>query len=98
MLNKSYSKTGRVCRVTFEHRPETDAGAVALVGEFNGWNPKATPMKRRKDGRYSVTISMNSGKDYRFRYLLNGERWENDSEADAYAPNDFGTDDCVVNV
>jgi hypothetical protein len=29
---------------------------------------------------------------------LDGERWENDREADGYAPNDFGTDDSIVEV
>jgi hypothetical protein len=34
----------------------------------------------------------------RFRYLLDGERWENDWTADAYVPNSFGSDDSVVEV
>jgi len=35
---------------------------------------------------------------YRFRYLLDGEVWENDDSADEYIPNEFGTEDSVVEV
>ncbi len=55
-------------------------------------------MKRRKDGSFTLTISLKPGRQYRFRYLLDGERWENDRAADAYAPNPFGSDDSVVEV
>ena len=41
---------------------------------------------------------LEAGKSYRFRYLLDGERWENDWDADAYKPNEFGTDDSILEV
>ena len=58
MLKKSYSKTKRSCRVTFDLPQETKAENVALCGEFNNWNPSANPMKLRRDGRFSTTISL----------------------------------------
>ena len=33
---------------------------------------------------------------YEFRYLLDGEVWYNDTAAAAYAPNEFGTHNSVV--
>ncbi len=96
MLKKSYNKQRKTCRVTFSVPPEVDAEHVHLCGEFNDWNETSHPMARRKDGRFSTTISLKAGRSYRFRYLLDGERWENDWEADAYVPNDFGTEDSVV--
>lgn len=98
MLKKAYTKTGRVCRVTFGLSPEIDAKTVNLCGEFNDWDQKSHPMKRRKDGSYSLTVSLEPGRKYRFRYLLDGERWENDWSADAYVPNPMGSDDSVVDV
>ena len=98
MLRKTYSKAGRACRVTFELPGEVNAQTVSLCGEFNEWSASAHPMMCRKDGRFSTTISLQAGETYRFRYLLDGERWENDWEADAYAPNEFGTEDSIVNV
>lgn len=98
MLKKSYSKTGRSCRVTFALPQEAVATTAALCGEFNQWSPTANLMKPRKDGRFSTTVQLETGRSYRFRYLLDGDRWENDWEADAYVPNDFGTEDSLVEV
>ncbi|HET6447354.1 MAG TPA: isoamylase early set domain-containing protein [candidate division Zixibacteria bacterium] len=97
MLKKNYSKTGSVCRVTFK-MPAADADSVSLCGDFNAWNEEADPMKKLKDGSYSATVTLDAGRSYRFRYMLDGERWENDWEADEYWPNDFGSDDSVVKV
>jgi hypothetical protein len=53
-------------------------------------------MSVRRDGRFSTTISLEAGQTYRFRYLLDGDRWENDWEADGYAPNAFGSEDSLI--
>jgi hypothetical protein len=50
----------------------------------------------RKDGRFSTTISLEAGRAYRFRYLIDGHRWENDWAADGYLPNSFGTEDSLL--
>ena len=97
-MKKTYSKTGSSCRVTFELPREVDAKSVVLCGEFNEWDPEKHPLKRRKDGSFSVTVSLKPGKVYRYRYLLDGKRWENDWAADRYIPNEFGTQDSVVAV
>ncbi len=98
MIKKNYSKTGRSCRVTFELPPEVDAQMACLCGEFNEWDERSHPMKRRKDGSFTLTVSLTPGRQYRFRYLLDGERWENDWAADAYLPNPFGSEDSIVEV
>ncbi len=96
MPKKQYLKKKPLCKVTFELPKEVNATTAALCGEFNLWDPRAHPMKRRKDGSFSLTLNLETGKRYRFRYLLDGERWENDWAADAYVPNPFGTEDSVV--
>jgi len=98
MLKKSYSKTGRVCRVTFKLSSEVGAEKAAVCGDFNEWDEKAHPMKQLKDGGFSVTVSLEAGNSYRFRYLVDDEKWENDWAADEYRSNDFGSEDSVVNV
>ncbi|NHZ72616.1 MAG: glycoside hydrolase [Aquificales bacterium] len=98
MLKKSYSKTGKVCRVTFKLPAEVGAETAVLCGDFNAWRVEDHPMKKLKDGSFSATVSLNPGKAYRFRYFLDGERWENDWEADEYLPNSHGEDDSVVAV
>ena len=97
-MKKSYTKTGQSCRVTFELPAEVDARKVSLCGEFNNWNPEKHQLKRRKDGSYSITISLEPGNSYRYRYLINDNRWENDWAADSYTSNEFGTEDSVITV
>lgn len=98
MLIKNYSKTGRYCRITFKVPADVDAQQATLCGEFNNWDRTTNPMKRLKDGGFSATISVPSGQSYRFRYLLDDQRWENEWEADAYVPNEYGSEDSLVNV
>ncbi|MBW1765230.1 MAG: isoamylase early set domain-containing protein [Deltaproteobacteria bacterium] len=98
MLKKNYSKTGNFCRTTFKLPPETHAKTAELCGDFNNWQPNGKFMKRLKNGGFSVTVSLSANRAYRFRYLLDGERWDNDWEADAYIPNEFGSEDSVVKV
>ncbi len=96
MLKKTKSKRGNKYRVTFTVPAEVGADDVHLCGEFNDWDESSHPLKRRKDGRFSTTLSLDSGRSYRFRYLINGEHWENDEAADAYLPNPFGGQDSIL--
>jgi 1,4-alpha-glucan branching enzyme len=102
MLKKQYIKSKNVTRITFElAKSELPAESAAvedvhLVGEFNDWEATATPMKRNKKGIYRATLELEPERPYQFRYLVNGERWCNDRAADTYAPNPYGSDNCVV--
>ena len=98
MLKKTFKKDGKTCSVTFTVPATVGAQEVHLCGDFNDWSETSHPLKRRKDGRFSSTLSLEAGQSYRFRYLLDGERWENDEAADAYTPNPFGGDDSIVKV
>ena len=55
-------------------------------------------MKALKDGSFTVQLDLESGKDYQFRYLLDGKVWVNDTEADSYVPSEYGEPNCVVAV
>jgi hypothetical protein len=101
MLKKRYIKSRKVCKVTFElpqaEMPEgVDAESVHLVGEFNEWDHTATPMKRAREAAFRVTLELEPGRTYQFRYLVNGEHWCNDWHADGYVLGGFGTDNCAV--
>lgn len=95
-MKKTYLKTGHSCRVTFQFPKDVSAEKVALCGEFNDWNSEKNLLKKRKDGYFSTTISLTPGNSYRYRYLVDDQRWENDWDADEYVPNKFGTEDSVV--
>lgn len=96
-MTKAFLKTKKgACKVTFELPAGTEAQSAVVVGEFNSWDPKATPMKRKRDGSFSTSVTLDAGREYRFRYWLDGQRWENDPQPDRLAPNVFGTYDSVV--
>jgi len=97
-FKKQYLKSGGECRVTFRLPKDAapEAHTVSLVGDFNNWDNGATPMKKLKAGDFTVTVKLDAGHDYRFRYLIDGERWENDWHADRYEPNAFYCDDSIV--
>jgi len=93
---KSIDRCG-TASVTFTLTAAVRATHVAICGEWNGWSPDRDVMNRVGDG-FSLTIALQPGRAYRFRYLLDGHRWENDWDADAYLPNGFGEDDSVVDL
>ena len=100
MLTKEFLKTK--CKVTFELPVSLTDGAetVYLVGEFNNWDERATPMEKksgRKGTRFTITLGLDLNKDYQYRYLVNGTKWENDWHADKYVSNPFTGDNSVVN-
>jgi len=98
MLKKQYTKDKRTCKVTFTLSDEVDASNAVLHGDFTKWEKDPVKMKRYKDGNFKASVTLKTGKKYRFRYLLDGERWENDWQADAYVPNEFGSEDSIVEV
>lgn len=99
-IKKSYLKSKPQANVTFELPKEAADGAekVTLVGDFNGWDEAATELKKLKSGVFKATVKLETGKDYEFRYLIDGNKWENDWAADSYVPNAFFEDNSVVTV
>lgn len=99
-MKKRYIKKGQSCKVTFTLPKEAVNGAktVNIVGDFNNWDKNATPLKKLRTGIFSTTLELTCGRSYRFKYLINDSRWENDWHADNYTPNPYGGDDSVVSL
>jgi len=97
-LKKKFSDAR--CRVTFTLPKEATLGAsdVKLVGEFNEWNTKNAIKMKPVKSNFEAIVDLPSGRDYQFRYLINGCVWENDWNADNYVSTPFGVDNSVVYV
>ena len=91
------SGTNGTVLITFRVPRAADAERISVVGEFNDWSTVANPMEPGEDG-FVAEVSLLVGRVYRFRYLLDGERWENDWAADAYVANEYGGDDSVIDL
>jgi len=98
-LKKQYLKSKPVCKVTFLMEKDAAAGAskVELLGEFNNWNTaEPVSMKKLKDGSFKVVIDLPTENEYQFKYLLDGEKWVNDSNADKYVNNGIDSEENSV--
>jgi len=65
-----------------------DVSTVVLVGDFNDWDPDATPMERTGRGVWSVVVPLAPGA-VRYSFLLDGHEWRADPGA-ATVASDFG--------
>lgn len=100
MIKKQYVKSRKVAKLTFKVAAKELPEGVAVktlhvVGDFNGWNRAANPMKKSK-GVYATTIEVEPGTVVHFRYLANDLIWFNDWEAEEYLLGDEGEDNSVV--
>ena len=97
-LKKQILMSKPVCRVTFRFPKGVadHAGSVALVGDFNDWDPTACQMTRTKTGEYTALLDLEKGKTYEFRYVVDGKDWYNDPGADSYVANGFGEENSIV--
>ncbi len=97
-IKKDYLKNKNICKVTFKlpSIAAPDAKVVTIVGEFNNWNNQAHPMKKLKNGDYTITLELEPGREYQYRYFIDNCKWENDHHADRYVKSPYGDSDNSV--
>jgi 1,4-alpha-glucan branching enzyme len=91
-IKKKYLKSGPTCKVTFNLPKEAvpEARSITIVGDFNNWSETDTPLKKLKNGTFTVTIDLQRDREYQYRYLVDSTKWENDWNADKYVPTPYG--------
>lgn len=95
MLSKRYFKTIDEVEVTFEiGRP--DADKVEWVAETMDWSPIEMKRANRGKGPWRLKVRLPKDRPVQFRYRFDETVWDNDEAADAYWPNDMGSDNSVV--
>jgi 1,4-alpha-glucan branching enzyme len=63
---------------------------VALVGDFNDWARKGTPMTDPdENGVWTVSVPLQPGR-YQYKFLVDGKTWVVEPDAPAYHPDGFG--------
>jgi Carbohydrate-binding module 48 (Isoamylase N-terminal domain) len=76
----------------------TTARRVSVVGDFNNWNPNATPMTRSSDGGlWSVILRIVPGRHV-YGYMVNDSIFTLDPRKPKARDADFGTDASVLMV
>jgi hypothetical protein len=82
--------------VEFVLRTSADS-TVALVGDFNDWDPRATPLRPTADSLWSVVVPLRPGR-YHYTFVVDGTRWRRDPAAPRALEDDFGTPTSVITV
>jgi 1,4-alpha-glucan branching enzyme len=97
MITKKKTQKSDAVKVSFRLPAETAEKSVAVVGDFNNWDKNKGRMRLdKKSGYWSKTITLDRGSEVQFRYLIDGDQWRNDEDADRYLVNDFGTENAVL--
>lgn len=73
------------------------ANVVTVAGDFNEWNPTARPLKRDAGGLWAVRIRLAPG-SYQYKFVVNGERWEEDPLNLHRVMNEHGTHNSIRKV
>ena len=72
------------------------AKQLALVGDFNSWDSRATPMTRdTATGAWEVSITLPEGR-YLYAFVADGKQWLPDPEAPLASPDDFARQNSVL--
>ena len=89
-------------KVTFTLSSDVVAEATAglLLGDFNNWDYRnGINLKKQKDGSMKASTTLEGGRTYQYRYLLNDGRWVNDQNAENFVPVEgLYVENCVIAV
>lgn len=82
-------------RITFSIPASMWADTVHLAGDFNNWDPATTPLHRDEEA-WRITLMLERGHAYAYRYLIDRRDWMPDWNADAYVVGFDGSSRSVV--
>lgn len=88
------TSTPTVTRLTHFALLAPDARSVTLVGDFNNWDPTATPL-RRVDGTWHVDIPLAAGR-HAYAFVVDGGEWVPDPAAPREQDSDFGRSNSLL--
>jgi anti-sigma factor RsiW len=72
------------------------AASVAIVGDFNGWNPQRTRLVRSShEGLWRARLKLSPGV-YQYSFVLDGSTWVSDPLAKKMLADGFGGNNSVI--
>lgn len=75
---------------------DSDAQSVTVAGDFNDWDAEATALRDPDgDGVWTGLIALRPGM-HKYMFVVDGERWVTDPEAERYVDDGFGNRNAVI--
>ena len=96
MIKRQVVKKNKTVKVTFVLDADDSRLPASVVGDFNEWDPKADPFRKRNNGTWSAAVTLKPGKKYQFRYRSDDGTWFDDDQAESYTASEVGTRNCVI--
>jgi hypothetical protein len=75
---------------------DAQARTVTLVGDFNAWAKRATPLRPSRPGIWSTQVALPPGR-HEYAFVVDGKHWVADPSAERLA-DDFDTPSSVITV
>ena len=72
-----------------------EAESVALVGDFNDWNPESSKMIRTK-GNWEIKVKLKKEQVYTYNYVINGQEWITDPNSLLNVDDGFGGESSIL--
>jgi 5'-AMP-activated protein kinase regulatory beta subunit len=82
-------------KVTFLYK-DPNARDVALMGDFNNWDPKKHPMKNDGSGIWTKSVILAPGR-YEYKFIADGE-WKTDPSNHIKCLNCYGTYNNIISL
>jgi hypothetical protein len=79
---------------SFHLAGSSGAHVVEVAGDFSAWAPLA--MIQDASGDFHLSLRLEPGRSWRYRYLLDGERWINDPNATRFVTGPNGTPSSAI--
>jgi 1,4-alpha-glucan branching enzyme len=97
MIHKAAGSVPGKVSITFSLPSSIWAEQINIVGSFNDWDKTRTPMRQSgTDGEWRLTLELEADQEHQYRYLIDGETWYTDYNADGFVANEYGSDNSVV--
>lgn len=94
----SESNPPTVVRVEFRLEAPR-ASEVAVVGDWNGWDAEANPLRDTDgDGVWETTVTLRPGEEYQYQFLVDDETWMPDPSSPLTVDDGFGGMNSVLNI
>lgn len=95
--NRPMSPHVRGTKVTF-YCVDSEAYSIALVGDFNGWNPYNDFLVKEGKNLWKLEKELQSVGSYRYKFVINGKQWTYDKENENREPDGYGGYNNLLNI